>query len=196
VAAPARAPRGRGITGHSVVVGTGDVVVHNGLPISSVERTWCELSSVLSVEDLVVAGDHLVRRRAPLTTVDRLRTAIRRYPGRRGRERLRLSIELLDPFAESPQESRLRLRLSTGGIAGFQANRAIATSSGRHYRGDLVFAAEGVILEYQGDHHRDPQQFRRDLSRQLDLQADGWTVVLLGPSDIADPDWSVGRARS
>ena len=187
VASPQRAPRGRGIVGHSVIVGVGDVVVRNGLPMSSVERTWCELASVLPTEDLVVAGDHLVRRREPLTTVERLRATTRRYPGRRRRGDLMRSLELLDPFAESPQESRLRLRLSTGGIVGFHANRAIATASGRHYRGDLVFAAEGVILEYQGDHHRDPQQFRRDLSRQLDLQADGWVVVLLGPNDIADP---------
>ena len=47
-----------------------------------------------------------------------------------------LSLDLLDPFDESPQESRLRLRLSTGGIVGFHANLAIATTSGRHYRGD------------------------------------------------------------
>ncbi len=186
VASPGRAPRGKGIIGHSVLVGVGDVVLRKGMHVSSVERTRCELAAEVSHEELVVAGDHFVCRRYPLTTVDRLRDAVGRYPGRRGHARLVPCLALLDPLAESPQESRLRLRLASGGIAGFEANSEIATTSGRRYRGDLVFGSERVILEYQGDHHRDPQQFRRDLSRQLDLQADGWVVVLLGPGDIAD----------
>lgn len=187
VAAPQRAPRARGIVGHSVQVCAGDVVVGHGLPRSSVERMWCELSATLSLEDLVVAGDQLVRSRHPLTTVESLRRAAERYAARRGRATLHTALGLLEPLSESPQESRLRLRLAQGGIVGFCANQSIRTTAGRRYRGDLVFADDRVILEYQGDHHRDPGQFRRDLSRQLDLQADGWTVVQLGPWDLADP---------
>ncbi|WP_223694160.1 endonuclease domain-containing protein [Leifsonia poae] len=186
VPAPRRAPRSAGVVGHSVRIRPGDVTVSNGLPLSSTERMWCELAEALSLEELVVAGDHLVATRAPTTTVEALRAALTSYPGRRGRGRLVGALDLIDPAAESPQESRLRVRLLQAGIGGFVANPPLHTSSGRRYRGDLVFPASRVVLEYQGDHHREPQAYRSDLSRQLDLQADGWQIVQLGPEDIAD----------
>ncbi len=183
VPAPARAPRRGGIAGHSTRIALGDVVVRGDLPLSSPERAWCELGTLLEVEDLVVAGDWLVRE---ASTPARLRAALARFPGRRGRPALQQALALLDPRSESPQESRLRHRLLLAGVDGFAPNLPIVASSGRRYRGDLVFPAERVILEYQGDHHREREAYRRDLSRRLDLQADGWTVVELGPDDIAD----------
>jgi hypothetical protein len=187
VPAPARAPRRRGVRGHSTRVRLGDVMVRAGLPVSAPERTWCELSRDLGVEDLVVAGDWLMRDRGGTSTTAALAQAVRGWPTSRGRPKLDRALALLDPRAESPQESRLRVRLRLGGVMQGTPNSPIVTSSGRAYRGDIVFDRHRVILEYQGDHHRRQKQYRQDLTRRLDLQGDGWTIVELGPADIADP---------
>lgn len=185
VPAPARAPRRPGIHGHSVRIAFGDVIVENGLQLSALPRAWCELAGLLTVEDLVVAGDAVARRSTGRDRLRDLRHALSRFAARRGRPDLLRAFDLLDPRAESPQESRLRYRLASGGLLGFEPNLPIRTASGTNYRGDLVFPERRVILEYQGDHHR--EQYRRDLSRRLDLQADGWTIVELGPDDLGDP---------
>ncbi|WP_162819216.1 endonuclease domain-containing protein [Leifsonia aquatica] len=195
VPAPGRAPRRPGIVGHSARVGAGDVIVLDDLPMSSLPRSWCELGCAVGVEDLVVAGDAALRRIDAAEPRQALEQALTRAELRRGRPALRYALALLDARSESPQESRLRFRLVTAGIQGAEANLPIRTSHGRGYRGDLVFAERRVILEYQGDHHRDPRTYRRDLERRLDLQADGWTVVELGPRDIADPGLA-GRVRA
>ncbi|MFF2050156.1 hypothetical protein ACFVU2_01025 [Leifsonia sp. NPDC058194] len=186
VPAPARAPRRPGIHGHSVRVAFGDVIVQNGLQLSSAARTWCELAETSTLEDLVVTGDALARRSADRDRLHVLRDALNRFPSRRGRPALVQALGLLDPHAESPQESRLRFRLVTAGVVGFESNLPVPTASGADYRGDLVFPERRVILEYQGDHHREKEQYRRDLRRRLDLQADGWTIVELGPDDLVD----------
>jgi len=187
VPAPARAPRRPGIHGHSVRVSFGDVIVENGLQLSSLPRAWCELAGMFSVEDLVVAGDAVARRSTGRDRLRALRDALSRCVARRGRPELLQAFDLLDPRAESPQESRLRFRLVTGGVLGFESNLAIRTTTGKNYRGDLVFPERRVILDYQGDHHREQEQYRRDLRRRMDLQADGWTIVELGPDDLGDP---------
>ncbi|GAA1449391.1 hypothetical protein GCM10009617_38060 [Leifsonia poae] len=80
----------------------------------------------------------------------------------------------------------MRTRLVRAGVSGMIANPTITTATGRVYRGDLTFPEQRVILEYQGDVHRPVHRFRADMTRQLDLQADGWTVVYLGPGDLDD----------
>ncbi|WP_158862345.1 endonuclease domain-containing protein [Leifsonia sp. AG29] len=190
VPAPARAPRRHGITGHSVRISLGDVTVKAGLPVSTPERTWCELGGALTVDELVVAGDWLIAEERRLCDTTRLRAALHRSPARRGRPALTEAIGLVSARSESPQESLLRARLERSGVHGGRPNEPIRVSSGARYRGDLVYVEERLILEYQGDHHRDRGQYRRDLSRRLDLQADGWRVVELGPEDLHDPGLS------
>ncbi|MFF1633323.1 hypothetical protein [Leifsonia sp. NPDC058248] len=184
VPAPVEAPRGRGVIGHSVRLQLGDVVTLAGLPTSSPARAWCELATLLSVEELVVVADAIAHRRASGATAEHLRAAVGSYPGRRGRRRLAEALELIDERAESPQESRLRVRLIRAGITGLTVNLRIPTTTGPVYRADLAFPEHRVILEYQGDHHRELPQYRADVTRLLDLQADGWTVAYLGPDDI------------
>lgn len=187
VPAPGRAPRRPGVVGHSVRVAFGDVVVTDGLPMSSLPRAWCELGALLTVEELVVVGDALLRVTGGPDPRRALADSLTRSAVRRGRPDLVRALEAVDPRSESPQESRLRFRLARAGILGFEANLSVRTSGGRVYRGDLVFPGRRVILEYQGDHHREPSVYRRDLERRLDLQTDGWMIVELGPADIADP---------
>jgi very-short-patch-repair endonuclease len=40
------------------------------------------------------------------------------------------------------------------------------------------------VLEYQGGHHQDPEQWRKDVTRRAALEADGWTVLEIAADDV------------
>ena len=137
------------------------------MPVSGPERTWLDLASLLTLRELVAAGDFLVRRGAPLTTIDVLRDAFARYPGRPGRPLIRAALPLLDAGAESPRESWLRIMLIEAGFPAFETNQNIVDENGNFVaRVDLVSRRHRIVVEYEGDHHRsDPVQWQRDVAR-------------------------------
>jgi very-short-patch-repair endonuclease len=192
---PIRAPQGRGIAGHKVHFTEDEVRVWDGLRISSPERLWCELSAVLSMLQLVAAGDYLVNRDNPNTTIERLADASRRFPGRAGAGRRRECLPHLDTGSESPMESELRVIVITANIAGFVANLWIRVPGAR-YRGDLAFPHKKVIVEYQSDYHFDPVQRRKDMTRIERLQAAGWYVMQVNVDDLNHPEELVARLKS
>lgn len=188
-----RARYGAGVVGHAARVKATDSTAWHGLRISSAERVWCELAACLDLADLVAAGDFLIHREMPHTTVDQLTDSVMRYPGRRGRRLLRTALPLLDDGAESPRESIIRVLLVLAGVTGFVTNLKIRASTGHNYRGDLVFVAEKVIVEYQGKQHLD--DWLKDMTRKSRLQADGWLVIEVNVSDLDDPAELVNRVR-
>ena len=192
---PIRAPEGKGIRGHSVHVLEGDVRDRSGLPVSSPERLWCELSAVLTVPQLVAAGDHLVQRYNPATSIERLAAASALFPGRVGAGKRAESLPMLDGSSESPMESELRVIVIVAKIPGCVANMTIEVPGAR-YRGDLVFPHKKVIVEYQSEYHFDPAQRRKDMTRIDRLQAAGWFVMQVNLDDLNDPDELVARIRS
>lgn len=88
------------------------------------------------------------------------------------------------------------LKASWGGLDGFVSNAPIRVSSGHNYRGDLVHREAMVVLEYQGDHHREPEEFRKDMTRRSRLEADGWHIMLIGPDDLRNPRELCTRIRT
>ncbi len=49
---------------------------------------------------------------------------------------------------------------------------------------DLAYPQHKLGVEYDGDHHRDREQFQRDLRRINALHACGWTVLRFAAADI------------
>lgn len=192
--APANATRTRGVVGHSVHVAEHDHRELDGLRVSTPARVWCELAHELAVVDLVVAGDWLVHWRQPLCSTAELALAVEQYPGRRGRRALRAALPLLSDRAESPQESRLRVILVTAGIRGFEVNHPI-TVRRRSFRADIAFPRKRLIIEYQGDYHRDREQWRRDVSRQSILATDDWFTMEVTAHDLRDSAELCARVR-
>jgi very-short-patch-repair endonuclease len=119
----------------------------------------------------------------PQTTEANLRQAIADYPGRRGLRRLRRALALLDDRAESAQESRVRVILLEAGITGFRVNHWVTATNGKRYRIDIAFPGRKLAVEYQGVHHNDPEQWRKDVTRRAALEADGWTVLEIAADD-------------
>jgi very-short-patch-repair endonuclease len=172
------------------------VVRIRGLRVASAEMAWCQLSSDLSLSELVVAGDRLLRRGDPLTTRDRLRLALDEYPGRRGRARLVTAFGMLDGDSESPGETRLRVILIHAGIRGFVLNHVVPMPGGGRLRLDFAFPDLKVAIEYQGGYHADDAQWRADMTRIARLEALGWRVIQINKDDLRNPGELVARVRS
>ena len=188
-------PRGRGVVGHRLSVSGDYQSAWCGLRVASPEQVWCQLGALLSVPDLVAAGDFLIRRDLPMTTHQRLREAVTMFPGRRGKPRLRVAVELLHDRAESRRESHLRVIIVRAGVAGLSVNFPITTSGGFRYRADLAFPERKVVVEYQSEYHGDESQRRKDMTRRARLEADGWYVMEVNADDLRDPAELVQRIR-
>jgi uncharacterized protein YecE (DUF72 family) len=133
---------------------------------------------VLAERELIVAGDRLLGLPRPLATETEIDAAISRYGSRRGALMLRRARLHLRPRSESPRETLLRLDVIDAGFPEPEPNGVVRLRSGRSTRADLVFRRHRVILEYDGQHHReDERQWAKDVDRLNELAADGWIVI-------------------
>ncbi|RXZ47146.1 hypothetical protein [Agromyces binzhouensis] len=156
-------------------------------------RTWCDLGLVLDVPELVAAGDWLLRW--SIASTSELERAADRRADRRGVPVVREALQLLDRRSESPKESELRAIVRLGGLPVPDVNVDVFDPRGRFIaRVDLLFAEYREVLEYQGDHHRtDRAQWRRDRTRESELESLGYHVTEVTDGDLADPNALVAR---
>jgi very-short-patch-repair endonuclease len=201
VARPRRTPRIRGVVGHQLTLRDGEVVTAGGFRVTSPVRTWCDLAPHLSISELVAVGDAIVHWRTARASVADLIRAAAALRGRPGASVALAASGLLHERAESPQESELRVMLVQGGLPRLDVNVDLHDEHGGFVaRPDLRFPDFGVIVEYEGDHHRTARkQWRRDLKRTIELQSMGETVLRLGADElgpaIVDVVGSVLRQR-
>lgn len=181
---PGRAVRRRGIRARSLRIRDGDVVSLGGVRAMSMARAWCDLTRWCSVPELVGVADWLIREAdvAP----DDLARSVRLFD-RRGTGKLHAALALADPASESPKESELRALVRLSGLPPVRSNVRIARDGRTVARVDLLFEAYGEVLEYQGDHHRtDLRQWRRDRTRESELESLGYHVTEVTAADLAD----------
>lgn len=183
-----RAPRGKRVRGHQSGLREGDIDTRTRVPATTPERTFCDLASMLTLAELVAVGDAIARRGGP-PALKRLAHAVAVHPRRKYSRVLRYALELLDPKAESPKESELRVLLIEAGFASPTANHVVVDGAGSFVaRVDLAYPAQKVALEYEGDHHRETkEQWRKDLKRRRRLEALGWIYLPVTAADLADP---------
>ena len=194
--APRRAPHAKGIRGHSLTLESYQVVPVEGLRVTSVERTWCDLASMLPVEHLVAAGDFLIHWRNPKTDALALLETVQRFPGLRGVKRMRKALPRLNGRSESPPESVVRFFLVEAGLPEPEVNYEIVmTDDGPGVRADLLFRRYNVLVEYQGDYHRTKEQWRKDMTRRSRIEAEGGFVIEINADDLRDPVELVARIR-
>lgn len=163
-----------------------EVTVLDGIPITTPERTWLDLAEMLTVDELVVAGDSCVRvprpefegRDLPLCSIGDLQRMIDRHKGKRGLRRAKEAIKLIRVGSDSPQESLLRLALVRAGLPEPELNVPIISEDGvRHHEPDLSYRKYKVGIEYEGEHHGEERQIVRDIARSERYAALGWTEV-------------------
>jgi hypothetical protein len=184
-------PVGAGVRGHRLQVDERDLLQFGGIRITSLARTWCDLGALLSEEDLVAAGDFLLwRRRANHLRLTRrdLAAALDRWKGRRGRPVLERCLPTLTDRADSPPESKIRVRFALAGLPSPEVNCEIYTEAGVFVAmTDLGWRKYRVAFDYEGDGHRtDRVQWGKDLKRAPRIENANWSYVRAGAPDLRD----------
>jgi hypothetical protein len=171
-----------------------EVTQCDGLGVTSPERTWCDLGEALVMPDLVAAGDCVLRG---LSDIAGLRDAVGRAHRLRGVVKVRAALAMLDARSRSRPESHLRYALAAGGLPVPEVNSPIFSPHGEWLaEPDLHYPHAQLALEYNGAEHASPKRMRRDITRDLDYQWDGWRVITLGPVQVFDrPDQVVSLVR-
>lgn len=167
-----------------------DRCVLDGLAAMTPARTWLDLAPLLSLPDLVAAGDSVLRLGA---TVDELAHLVRSNGRQRGIRRARAAVGLLDGRSRSRGESHLRVAISVDYLPRFEVNVAVHHDGGRGWLAepDLSLAEAKIALEYQGADHAEPRRMRRDITRVTDLRRANWLCIEYGPAEVFGRPWEI-----
>ena len=172
-----------------------EITLLDGIPITTPERTWLDLAEMLTVDQLVVAGDSCVRmprpelegREAPLCSLQDLQRMIDRHKGKRGIRKAKEAIALIRVGSDSPQESLLRLAIVRAGLPEPELNVPIIDDAGtRHHEPDLSYRKYRIGVEYEGELHGEEGQIVRDIARSEKYTALGWTEVRISKRHMHD----------
>lgn len=191
-----RAPRDRRVKGHHLIERPGLVWTRDGLRIASARETWCQLATVLGLEDLIIAGESLLakNRVAPLRIGD-LAAAVQ--AGDRPRQALlERALPLMREGSRSAKETETRRILVLAGLPEPEINGDVFDDSGEWVAEcDLVYRAWKVVVEYEGLDHFTKRQGRKDVRKYERLRELGWTVVRVVQEDLEAPQTLVARVR-
>ncbi|WP_224047477.1 hypothetical protein [Arthrobacter sp. NicSoilB4] len=162
-----------------------EIVAGVWVSCTSPVRTWFDLAGILSLDDLVIAGDFLLRRRNPLTTVDALDAFLAGKQGGAGYRPAMRARALMRANTDSPKETELRLLMIRHGLPEPGINVPIFDETGGWIQDpDLSYGREKVAIQYDGGHHANPAQRRSDIFRDENARDAGWRVVVLTQRDL------------
>lgn len=180
-----RAVRRAGVAGHQMVLEPSEITTGRHVQCTSPLRTWFDLAGILGLDDLVIAGDFLLRRRNPLATVAELDDFL---SGKIGKPNYRKAIRaraLLRTRTDSPKETEVRLLLRRHGLPEPAINVPMFDSAGRWIQDpDMSYEREKIAIQYDGGHHASPAQRRSDIFRDENAKEAGWRVVVLTQRDL------------
>ncbi len=157
--------------------------VIKGMPVTTPARTAFDLACRYPLGKAVAAIDALARA-TRLATAD-VELVADRYRGHRNIRRARKALKLVDAGAQSPRETWLRLLVIAAGYPPPQTQLPVY---GRY--GELVGVVDmgweepKLALEYEGEHHRTPGQFNKDIVRYETMTTDlDWIVIRVTSQD-------------
>jgi hypothetical protein len=170
-----------------------DIARVDGLPVTTPVRTAFDALRLLRGPERLVVADALCH--LGLVGVPTLRAYFasqRRLRNLRVGERL---VDLIEPLAESPMETRLRVVLIDGGLPRPYVQFPVTDGSGRVFaRLDLAYPEHKVAIEFDGAWHWNR---RRDDDRRRDrLRALGWDVLVFSAEDLKAPEAVVSRVAA
>jgi hypothetical protein len=194
-----RALKSSGANGHSQTLLAGDVVDWHGLRVTSPVATAVHLGRHLPRPFALSALDAMAR--AELVAPVDVREAVGRYPHHPGIRQARELAGLIEPAAESPGESWLRLRMIDAGFRSPVPQVTIRDGL-REYRVDLAFldplpgrGGRRLALEYDSDQwHSTAEQVAADASRRGRLDRLGWEVRSVRRWQVWGADPALERA--
>jgi hypothetical protein len=171
-----------------------DVVRKGSLPVTSPTRTWRDLAGILEPAALLAATDQILNG---LASRKELAEELARRPRGRGCARARLVLPIGDPLAESPMESVLRWLIHDGGLPMPRLQHPVHDAGGLVVAAaDMAWPARKVLVEFDGDVHRERKAFVRDRRRQNRLVAAGWVILRFTSADVyGDPEGVLAQIR-
>jgi very-short-patch-repair endonuclease len=166
-----------GIRMHAVELSWSDTTAVRGLRCTTAARTAIDLARVADRLDGLPVLDAALRVGA-CSRAD-LSAEVERQRGLRGIVRARGLVAVADAGAESPMESRTRLRIIDADFPPPQLQVPVGP-----YRLDLGWDEAKIGVEYDGIVHVDRAQQRWDLERRRYLLDAGWTVLTVTDLDV------------
>ena len=166
-----------------------ETTIVDGVAVTAPIRTAFDLACGCPLTEAVVSVDALSRRHAfaPGAVVD----LGRRRLGARGSARLVTVVDLADPLAASPMESRIRLAIVLGRLPVPVLQHPVGP-----YFLDLAYPRIRLGVEYDGEAHRSQRRAMRDLDRQAHLSDAGWKVLRFTAAQVMRrPWWVAGQVR-
>ncbi len=170
-----------------------DVVVEDGVRVTSMLRTAYDLVARSDLDTGVVAADGLAHL-GKFSAADLLALAEVLGP-RRGCRRIGEVAALMDPKAESPQETRVRLRLLRAGLPHPVTQYEVYDGPRSVARVDFAWPEHKLALEYDGWDHTLDDRRGIDIDRIDELRRLGWTVVVVTNRQYRRHGWIEARVR-
>jgi len=190
----------------------GDVVDHDGLRVTSPERTildcarFLQPDRALAVVDslfavVVGAGDHPWdhRRRIEAACAElrrRLLARLEEWAGQRGYRRAQAVLLAATAMSQSVWESEARRLCLASGITPPQVQVPVRGADGGVYFADLGWLLVRLLLEVDGEVKLavDPDgEMRRRIAREEAIREAGFDVLRLTPEDLRDSRAAVRR---
>lgn len=167
-------------------LGPGDVLVRDGVRVTSPLRTCFDLVRRSTHRDTRVATVDAFRAAGQVTPAELVGYASDR-PGWRGVGRVLPAARLSSDRTESLPESLLRLAwVADAELPEPLVNPTITDLAGRFVaRVDLLDVHAGLVIEYDGAHHRHEHRRSPDNLRQQRLEELGLMVVRFARADLA-----------
>ncbi|MEV0671033.1 hypothetical protein [Mycobacterium sp. NPDC050441] len=165
-----------GIVTWADVVDDDEICQIGEVRLTTPARTAVDLARRLP-EDTAVAAIDALARAARLKVAD-IELAAQRHAGRKGMKQARASVALVDPGAESPRETWLRLLVVRAGYPPPQTQHPVSNEYGvliGHV--DIAWPELKIAMEYEGQHHTDPDVLRNDIARIDEMIEMGWTII-------------------
>lgn len=155
----------------------------DGIRVTTPARTALDLACRYPVGKAVAAIDALAR--ATHLKIADVELLAERYKGRRGIRRARVALPLVDPGAESPRETWLRLLLIRAGFPPPRTQIPLHDEYGQLIAVfDMGWEHIKLAVDYEGDHHwMDRRRFNHDIRRAEAIAELGWTDMRVTAED-------------
>lgn len=198
-------PRRRGVIGHVGQFFADEITTIDGVLVTTRVRTWLDCARKMSIDELTVVADHLLRRprpafegrTEPYANPGELAEMLDRHKGTPGIRKARLALEQARIGADSAPETRLRLALCLAGLPEPVLNVPVVLRPGVVRQPDLAYSEHRVAVEYEGDGHSEPAQVIRDIAREEDYGGAGWILVRISKRHMEnDARAAVAKVRA
>ncbi|MEP9385017.1 DUF559 domain-containing protein [Nocardioides cheoyonin] len=154
----------------------GLVVRIGGVAVAAPAQCFLELATLLPLVELVVVGDHMVRK--GMVGLEELRAFCAKAAGP-GAALARTAVGYVRERVDSPMETRLRMLIVLAGLPEPEVNALVGDGLAfRKY--DLSYRRSRTIVEYDGRQHAERvEQWESDLERREAIDDDEWRILVV-----------------